>query len=504
MNEYVLGVDLGTSAVKVSAMDHEGTIKAQQSYEYPLSQPEPGYSEQNPQDWLYATTIAIDRLILRDGIKPEEIKGISYSGQMHGLVLLDKDNHVLRPAILWNDTRTTKQCHEIMDKLGDQFIDITGNRALEGFTLPKLLWVKENEPDIWAQATHFVLPKDYVRLCMTGKIGMDYSDATGTVLLDIKAMKWSSFLCKTFDIPESMCPPLMESIDCVGTISDSYSMFSGLSTATKVFAGGGDNACGAVGAGILKPNMVMSSIGTSGVVLKSEENAQVNYHGQIQYECHAIPNTYYSMGVTLAAGHSLNWFKHKFVADMDFSQMVEEASKRPIGAHGLLFTPYVVGERTPYADADIRGSFIGVDSVQDRFDFARAIMEGITFSFKDILKIYEENGQDFDTVVAIGGGAKSAFWLQMQADIFNKPVISLTNEQGPGLGAAMLAAVGLGWFKNLQECAKQFVHFGKKYLPKEQNVQCYNQLDELYRQVYGQTKDLSHKLLEFRRQQANK
>lgn len=500
MNEYVIGVDLGTSAVKVSAMDRSGKIAAQQSYDYPLSQPKPGYSEQNPQDWLYGTTISIDRMILKDGIKKEEIKGISFSGQMHGLVLLDADNQVLRPAILWNDTRTTKQCQEIMDKLGDRFVDITGNKPLEGFTLPKLLWVKENEPEIWAKAKTFLLPKDYVRFCMTGNLGMDYSDATGTVLLDIKQGQWSQEICEAFDIPMSMCPPLMKSVDYAGNVSASYAMFSGLSTATKIYGGGGDNACGAVGAGILHPNMVMSSIGTSGVVLKYEENADVNYHGQIQYECHAIPDTYYSMGVTLAAGHSLNWFKHKFDSDEDFSMMVDKASQRPLGANGLIFTPYVVGERTPYADADIRGSFIGVDSMQDRYDFCRAVMEGITFSFRDILNIYDQNGQEFDTVVAIGGGAKSDFWLQMQADIFNKKVVALTNEQGPGLGAAMIAAVGLGWFESLQDCAKEFVHFGKEYLPKPANVAKYDELYAIYHQVYDQTKDLCHALLNFRRE----
>ena len=498
MKEYVIGVDLGTSAVKVSAMDRDGQIVAQQSYGYPLSQPQPGYSEQNPQDWLYATTIALDRLILRNGLKREELREISFSGQIHGLVLLDENYQVLRPAILWNDTRTSKQCQEIKQRLGDRFIEITGNQPLEGFTLPKLLWVQENEPQIWQRAKHFLLPKDYVRFCMVGKLGMDYSDATGTVLLDIKQEKWSQELCDTFAIPLSMCPPLLKSTDFAGTITPSYATFSGLSEETKVFAGGGDNACGAVGAGILQPNMVMSSIGTSGVVLKYESAADVDYHGQVQYECHAIPNTYYSMGVTLAAGHSLNWFKRSFAPEITFAELVKEASQRPLGGNGLLFTPYLVGERTPYADANVRGSFVGVDSMQTRGDFARAVMEGITFSFKDILQIYKEHGQDFDLVVAIGGGAKSDFWLQMQADIFNKKVVSLVNEQGPGLGAAMIAAVGLGWFDSLQACAKQFVHFGKEYHPKPGNVAKYEQLYRLYRKVYAQTRELSHGLLAFR------
>lgn len=500
MNEYVLGVDLGTSAVKVSAMNRDGEIVAQQSYDYPLSQPHPGYSEQNPEEWVSGTTVAIVQLILEDHIKPEEISGISFSGQMHGLVLLDENNQVLRPAILWNDTRTSKQRAEIEDKLGDKFVEITKNQPLEGFTLPKLLWVKENEPNIWAKAKTFVLPKDYVRYRMTGQIAMDYSDATGTVLIDVKAGDWSKAICDAFDIPVSMCPPLMKSIDSAGHVSESYALFSGLDTHTEVFGGAADNAAGAVGAGILSPNMVLSSIGTSGVVLKYEEDPTVDYHGVLQFEYHAIPDSFYSMGVTLAAGYSLNWFKRTFAQDVSFNDMVASAGDSTVGANGLIYTPYIVGERAPYADADVRGSFIGVDGTHQKRDFVRAVLEGIIFSFKDIMDIYDEHDKEFDTVVAIGGGAKSSLWLQIQADIFNKKVVSLTNEQGPGMGAAMIAAVGLGWFKDFQECAEKFVHFGKEYLPNAENAKKYDQLHKIYGQVYNQTKDLSHQLLDYRRE----
>ncbi|GAB6093179.1 xylulokinase [Furfurilactobacillus curtus] len=496
---YVLGVDLGTSAVKVSAVDRHGKIVAQESYAYDLHQPAPGYSEQNPEDWVSGTTVAIVRLILNDHIRSEDIDGISYSGQMHGLVLLDENNQVLRPAILWNDTRTSEQRTEIMRAMGDDFVNITRNEPLEGFTLPKLLWVKEHEPDIFNQATTFLLPKDYLRYRMTGKLGMDYSDASGTVMIDVIGHQWSEVICDRFGIPRSMCPPLLESVDYVGNISTSYAAFSGLDNHTKVFAGGADNACGAIGAGILKSNMVLSSIGTSGVVLKFEDDPTVNYHGQLQFENHAIPNAYYSMGVTLAAGYSLNWFKKTFAPDEDFSDFVSTASSAPVGSHGLLFAPYIVGERAPYADADIRGSFIGLDGTQKRSDFVRAILEGIVFSFRDILDLFKEQGSQFDTAVSIGGGAKSAVWLQIQADIFNTKVVSLKNEQGPGMGAAMLAAVGLGWFDTLADCAKEFVHFDKVYRPITENVRNYQKLHEIYRQIYGKTADLSHQLLNFRR-----
>ncbi|KRK95618.1 xylulose kinase [Levilactobacillus acidifarinae DSM 19394] len=496
-------MDLGTSAVKVSALDHSGQIVAQESFGYDLIQQQPGYNEQNPEDWVSGTTVAIVRLILTDHLAAEDIEGLSFSGQMHGLVLLDENKKVLRPAILWNDTRTTAQREEIMDKMGDEFIDITRNQPLEGFTLAKLLWVKENEPDIWKKAKYFVLPKDYVRYRMTGNLAMDYSDATGTVLLDVAKGQWSQRICDVFDIPMSMCPPLIKSIDLAGTVTPAYAEFSGLTTDTKVFGGAADNAAGAVGAGILHPNMVMSSIGTSGVVLKYEDNADVNYHGVLQFEDHAIPDKFYSMGVTLAAGYSLSWFKKTFAPAEDFNDVVASAGKSTVGANGLLYTPYIVGERAPYADANIRGSFTGIDGIHQRYDFVRAVLEGIIFSFRDLFDIYEENGGDFDTVVSIGGGAKSPLWLQIQADIFNRKVVSLKNEQGPGMGAAMMAATGLGWFDSLQDCAKTFVHFGKEYQPIPANVAKYQQLHKIYKQVYGQTKQISEELLDYRRENLN-
>lgn len=498
--QVVLGVDLGTSAVKVSAVDQEGKIVAQQSKDYPLSQPEPGFSEQNPEDWVMGTTVAIKRLINLDKIKPTDIKGISYSGQMHGLVLLDDHHQVLRPAILWNDTRTTQQCKEILDVMGKDFINITRNVPLEGFPLPKLLWVKEHEPQIFEEAATFLLPKDYVRYRMTGKIAMEYSDAAGTIMLDEKHKKWSSKIAEAFQLPENIFPPLIESVGFAGKISETYAAFSGLSTETQVFGGAADNAAGAIGAGILNTNQVLSSIGTSGVVLKYEDNADVDYQGALHFFNHAIPDKYYTMGVTLAAGYSLSWFKKRFSNDNSFTDFVNAAKKSTVGADGLLFTPYIVGERTPYPDGDIRGSFIGIDGTHRKEDFTRAVLEGIIFSFRDIMRIFAEKGSNFDTVVSIGGGAKSALWLQIQADIFNKKVVTLKNEQGPGLGAAMIAAVGIGWFDSLNDCAAKFVAYDQTYSPNAENVKKYDELYNLYKKVYGQTAEISHGLMNYRRE----
>lgn len=499
MSEVVLGIDLGTSAVKVSAVDRTGSIIAQQSFDYPLSQPKPGWSEQNPEDWVNGVTVAIVRLILNDGLKPADIKGISYSGQMHGLVLLDANKQVLRPAILWNDTRTTAQTKEIAAKMGAQFIEVTRNRALEGFTLPKILWVKENEPTIFEQATTFVTPKDYVRYRMTGKLAMEISDASGTVAMDVAAGTWSKEIQTAFDLPASFFPEIIGGAEFAGHISQSYALFSGLEIDTQVFGGAADNAAGAIGSAILKPNMVWSSIGTSGVVLKYEDSASVDYKGQIHFFNHAIPGKFYSMGVTLAAGHSLNWFKSTFAAEEDFTSLVASAGKSTIGANGLLFTPYIVGERTPYADSAIRGSWIGIDSMHKRHDFVRSVVEGIVFSFKDIFEIYQRAGANFDTVIASGGGAKSPLWLQIQADIFDKKVVVLENEQGPGMGAAILAAVGLGWFDSVAAAAERFASFGETYEPVPENVAKYQQIYAIYRKVYPATAEVSHALMDYRR-----
>ncbi|WP_204123187.1 xylulokinase [Lacticaseibacillus mingshuiensis] len=495
--KYVIGVDLGTSAVKVLLVDQKGAVVAQASQPYPLSQPKPGYSEQDPEDWMRGVTAAIQELLAKTDVAPTDIEGLSYSGQMHGLVLLDAQGNVLRPAILWNDTRTTAQTAEITAKIGAQFLAITRNRPLEGFTLPKLLWVKENEPVIFAQAAAFVLPKDYVRYRMTGQLEMELSDAAGTVMLDVAGKKWSQAICDAFGIPVSLCPPLVEATAQVGTLTPAYAAVSGLAPATAVFGGGADNACGAIGAGVLQPQQAMCSIGTSGVVLTYEPDATADYHGQLHLFNHAAPNAFYSMGVTLAAGYSLSWFKHTFSPDEDFTPFVNSAATSIPGAHGLLFTPYIVGERTPYADATIRGSFIGVDSKQTRADFVRAVLEGITFSFRDILEIYAANGKTFKQLVSIGGGAKSPLWLQMQADVFNTPIVRLTSEQGPGLGAAMLAAVGLGWFATLQDCAAQFVQVKQVYQSDPAAVAQYQKLYECYRDVYPATKDLTARLIDF-------
>ncbi|MWC30306.1 xylulokinase [Paenibacillus sp. MMS18-CY102] len=496
---YVIGIDLGTSAVKALLVDQEGAVRGEASRAYPLFHEHTGWSEQKPDDWVEATIEALKELSEASGINPTEIEGISFSGQMHGLVLLNSEGNPVRNAILWNDTRTTAQCREIERTLGDKLLGITRNPALEGFTLPKILWVRQHEPQAFEQAELFLLPKDYVRFCLTGKLHMDYSDAAGTLLLDVANKHWSAEALQAFGLPASFCPALVDSHAQVGTLLPAVAERLGLPASVKVFAGGADNACGAIGSGILSEGLTLSSIGTSGVILNYENDKNADFAGKVHFFNHGKENAFYAMGVTLAAGYSLSWFKNTFAAGESFDQLLDGVGEVKPGAGGLLFTPYLVGERTPHADANIRASFIGVDGSHRRIDFARAVMEGITFSLNESVDLFRKAGKKVETIISIGGGAQNPAWLQMQADIFNATVVALENEQGPGLGAAMLAAYGCGWFANLDACAEQFVKRGASYAPNAEAVETYAGLFRLYQQVYEQTKGLNEALAAYRK-----
>ncbi|QGG55146.1 xylulokinase [Paenibacillus sp. B01] len=498
MSEFVIGIDLGTSAVKTLLVGKDGRIAAEASREYPLSSPRPGWSEQRPEDWVEATLSALGELSAAPGLPQGwTVEGISFSGQMHGLVLLGDELQPLRPAILWNDTRTTAECREIERALGTRLLDITRNPALEGFTLPKLLWVRKHEPETFAQGRVFVLPKDYVRLRLTGELHMDLSDAAGTLLLDVPNRRWSQEVLAALELGAELCPPLVESTAQTGTLLPELAERTGLAGPLRVFAGGADNACGAIGAGILQEGEALCSIGTSGVLLSYEGEQDRDYGGRVHFFNHGAPGAFYSMGVTLGAGYSMSWFK-RLMGGLDYAELLAGTGDLPPGSGGLLFAPYLAGERTPYADADIRGSFIGLDGGHRREHLARAVMEGITFSLNDTLTIYREAGRDIRSIVSIGGGAKNPDWLQIQADLFGLPVTALENEQGPGLGAAMLAAAGCGWFPDLASCAAAFVRRGRTYEPQPEAAAAYRELYPLYRQVYEATRSLSAGLGRFR------
>lgn len=495
---YVIGIDLGTSAVKALLVDREGRVKGEASRSYPLIHEHSGWSEQKPEDWVDGTLDALLELLDSSGVSGGQIEGISFSGQMHGLVLLDADRKPVRNAILWNDTRTTAECRDIERVLGGKLLSVARNPALEGFTLPKILWVRKHEPEAFERAASFLLPKDYVRFRLTGELHMDYSDAAGTLLLDVAGRTWSDAVLQAFDLPAGFCPPLVESHELVGGLLPDMAERSGLPAGAKVFAGGADNACGAIGAGILSEGLTLCSIGTSGVILTYENDKDADYEGKVHFFNHGQKDAFYAMGVTLAAGYSLSWFKNTFAPNESFGELLTGVGDVQPGAGGLLFTPYLVGERTPHADSQIRGSFIGVDGSHTRDHFARAVMEGITFSLGESVAIFRAAGKKVDRVVSIGGGAQNPIWLQMQADIFNAEVVALENEQGPGLGAAMLAAYACGWFDGLAACADKFVKRASAYKPRPEAVKAYEGLFEIYRRVYAQTRGMNEALAAFR------
>jgi xylulokinase len=495
---YVIGVDLGTSAVKTLLVDEVGTVRAEATESYPLIQPRSGYSEQDPEVWVTGTLNALRRLMQESGIAAESVQGLSFSGQMHGLVLLDRDHRVLRNAILWNDTRTTAQCREIEAALGDELLAIAKNRALEGFTLPKLLWVKRHEPELYKQAAVFLLPKDYLRYRLTGALALDLSDAAGTLLLDVAGKRWSERICAAVGVDPALCPPLCEPAAEVGSLLPDAARQAGLAPRTRVFAGGADNACGAIGAGILSAGETLVSIGTSGVVLAYEADGSADYRGRLHLFNHGKPGAYYAMGVTLAAGYSLQWFKQTVAPDTGFDDLLAPAAGVPAGSGGLLFTPYLAGERTPHADANIRASFIGLDAAHGLPHMTRAVLEGITFSLKESVDMLRTAGRPIEKLVSIGGGAKNEAWLQLQADLFNAEIVKLESEQGPGMGAAMLAAVGCGWFPALEACAAVFLKRAATYHPQPEAAAVYEALYAVYRRVYEQTKELNEALVPFR------
>ncbi|MFT4245110.1 MAG: xylulokinase [Micrococcaceae bacterium] len=491
--KYILGIDLGTSSLKGLLMDPAGQVVASASSDYPTLNSKPGYSEQHPESWLTACQKVLEELRETISDFTQNLEAISFSGQMHSVVVLDENYEVLRPAILWNDTRTTHQCQEIMDNFGTSLLDITKNIALEGFTLPKILWLQENEPDTWSKVRHIMLPKDYLGYWLTGQIQTDLSDAAGTLLLDTVQKRWSKEILAKFSIPLSYLPALLNSEDLRGTLKETIKNDLGFKKDVKVFAGAADNACAAIGAGIIDNNSALASIGTSGVFLAFEESGNQSYQGNLHLFNHVLPDASYSMGVTLAAGNSLNWFKKTFAPYLTFEELLSDIDTIAPGANGLLFTPYIVGERTPHVDSQVRGSFIGIGINHTIKHFARSVLEGITFSLKDSQTLMEQvTKKSFKKIISVGGGAKNETWLQIQADIFNSEIICLTAEQGPALGAAMIAAVGNGWFNSFEDCIKTFVEYTQPVSPIAQNVQEYQEIYKQYQQVYSATQAICH------------
>lgn len=496
----LIGIDVGTGGVKTLAVDEAGNILARSFREYPLMQPKPGWTEQDPEQWWKATVETLADVASQLGSQAQEVKGIGLSGQMHSSVFLDSERNVIRPAILWNDGRTAPQCRWITEQVGrEELIRHTSNPALEGFTAPKIVWLMQNEPENYQKVRWVMLPKDYVRMRLTGEIYTEISDAAGTLLLDVSNRKWSQPVMEKLGINPEIMPPVKESIDCCGTLTREVAEATGLPAGIAVAGGGADNACGAVGTGIVKSGRALSSIGTSGVVLVQTDTPQTDPEAKVHTFNHAVPHRWYNMGVSLSAGLCLKWFRDNLghletqmesLSGIDaYNLLTAQAESVPPGSEGLIFLPYLTGERTPHADANARGVFCGITPRHTKGHMIRAILEGVVFALRDSLEIIKNMGTEVPQIRAIGGGAKSPLWRQMQADIMNVGIATLNIDEGPAFGAALLAGVAAGVYPSVTEAAEAAISVVSVTEPNPETVSIYEEYYQEYRALYPALKE---------------
>lgn len=497
---FLIGIDLGTSGVKTVLFDEGGKPIASSTVEYPLYQPNLGWAEQDPEDWWKATCESINNVVLKSGVDKREIKGVGLSGQMHGAVLLDKTDKVLRNAIIWCDQRSAAECEQITGLVGkERLVEITANPALTGFTASKIMWIKNNEPRIFEKTARILLPKDYIRLRLTGEYATEVSDASGMQLMNIAKRQWSSEILSKLEIPQSMLGKMHESQEVTGRVTACAAAMTGLNEGTIVVGGAGDQAAGAVGNGIVKPGVVSSTIGTSGVVFAYTDKLTIDPEGRVHTFCHAVPNTYHIMGVTQGAGLSLKWFRDNFcieemitseLSNIDVYKLLDaEADNIAPCSDGLIYLPYLMGERTPHLDPNAKGVFFGLTAKHTKPHFVRSIMEGVTFSLKDCLEIITEMGVEVSEIRASGGGGKSNIWRQMQADVFGKSICRISSDEGPALGVAILAGVGAGIYKSVPEACQEVIKVKDSLSPNEDRIKKYNDFYNIYAKLYKSLKN---------------
>lgn len=496
---FLIGIDLGTSGVKTVLFDESGRPVASSTVEYPLYQPDLGWAEQNPEDWWKGTCESINNVMLKSGVDKRDVKGVGLSGQMHGAVLLDKEDKVLRNAIIWCDQRSAAECDQITQLIGkERLIEITANPALTGFTASKIMWVKNNEPQIFEKIAKILLPKDYIRLRLTGEYATEVSDASGMQLMNIAERKWSSEVLGKLEISESMLGKMYESQEVTGKVTASAAAITGLNEGTVVVGGAGDQAAGAVGNGIVKPGVVSSTIGTSGVVFAYTDKLTIDPLGRVHTFCHAVPNTYHIMGVTQGAGLSLKWFRDTFcmeelmtseLSNIDVYKLLDaEAENIKPCSEGLIYLPYLMGERTPHLDPNARGVFFGLTAKHTKPHFIRSIMEGVTYSLRDCLEIIKGMGVEISEVRASGGGGKSGIWRQMQADVFGTSINRIYSDEGPALGVAILAGVGAGIYDSVPQACNDIIKVKDSLPPIEERLKKYDDFYKLYVQLYKSLK----------------
>lgn len=486
-----LGVDIGTSGAKTLAIRPDGKVVAQASAEYPLHHPKPLWSEQDPEDWWRATVATIRSALKKGKIKPAEVKAIGLSGQMHGSVFLDRRGKVLRRAILWNDQRTAAECEEIERRAGGRraLVKLVANPALTGFTAPKILWLRNHEPKLFERTAKVLLPKDEVRRRLTGEYATEVSDASGMLLLDVKNRCWSKKLLTKLELDPDLLAPCYESEEVTGQLTKPVAEELGLTADCLVVGGAGDCAAGAVGNGVVKRGVVLVSLGTSGVVFAHSPEPQVDPDGRLHTFCHAVRGAWHTMGVTLSAAGSLQWFRDALCGDAGFDQLTAEAADTPPGAEGLQFLPYLAGERTPHADPTARGAFVGLTLSHARGHMTRSVLEGVTYSLRDCLDIMQQMGVPVRQVRASGGGAKSPFWRGMLADVFGKSVRAMAHEEGPAMGVALLAAVGAGEYRSVAQACDAVVETAEESKPSTPRRKYYDRAFGQYQALYSSLKD---------------
>jgi len=490
-----LGLDIGTGGTRAVLVSPTGELVASASAEHEsFRSPEPGWAEQDPHDWWRAAQQAIRETLAQ--VPGAKIEAVGLTGQMHGAVMLDKDGSVLRPSLIWCDQRTQPQCDWLHEQFGggeagrEKLIELTANPALPNFTLTKLLWVRDHEPEIFARIAHVLCPKDYVRFRMTGTYAIDVQEASGTLLLDVAHRRWSSEVARVAGIPESWLPEVFESPEVCAHISAEAAQLLGIPQGTPVVAGAGDQGAGAVGMGILEPGSVSATIGTSGVVFAATAAPTRDPRGRLHTFCHAVPGRWHVMGVTQAAGLSLRWFRDTFSPCVDYNDFTTGAANIPAGSEGLLWTPYLLGERTPHLDPEARAAFVGIHANHTRDHFIRAVMEGVAYSLRDTFTLFAELGIPVKGVRLGGGGARGKLWRQIQADIYNHTIDVLTAEEGGAFGAALLAGVGAGAWANLDEACKAGIHVAQQIPPQPAAVERYERAYKAFRAVYPALKNI--------------
>lgn len=483
---WFLGMDVGTGGTRAVIVDEKGKLVSGASSEHaPFRTPHPGWAEQDPEDWWRAAQEAIRMAIASAPEPKQKIAALGLTGQMHGAVMLDENGAVLRPSLIWCDTRTQPECDWLHQKIGyEKLIELTCNPALPNFTLTKILWVKEHEPQIFAKIRHILCPKDYVRYRLTGEFAIDVQEASGTLLLDVTHRRWSREVAEAAGIPMEWLPKVYESPEVCARISEKAAGLTGIAAGTPVVAGAGDQGAGAVGMGILQPGSVSATIGTSGVVFAATAKPTKDPKGRLHTFCHAVPGVWHVMGVTQSAGLSFNWLRNTFFSTESYDDLTAAAAKVKAGSDGLEWAPYLLGERTPHLDPEVRAAFAGISTIHTAAHFVRAVLEGVAYSLQDTFSLFAELGIPVSGIRLGGGGARGPLWRQIQAGVYGHAVEVLTAEEGGAFGCALMAGVGAGHWQNLDQACGQAIEVAQRIEPIPQDVAAYKAGYEKWRMLY--------------------